>query len=175
MRVSGLDLAALFLVTTTFGHLAGCGDSGGSNFPTPNGGPSSGGVVGQGIDAGSNGDGSSGSFFGGSGSADASSGKPSGAQAGGTSTGGMVFMCAGCIDLNGMCQPGTDDSACGLGSSTCQPCTTFHQTCMNGLCGGGGGGTGSGTGSASGSSSGSGAASGTSTGSGGPKDAGGGD
>jgi hypothetical protein len=78
-----------------------------------------------------------------------------------TSGGGvhcLVSNCDGCCDLNGMCQRGDQQFACGYGAAMCVSCRQ-NQMCSDGECvdftgdGGLGGGSGNGGGSSGGSSS----------------------
>ncbi|MGO8992644.1 MAG: carboxypeptidase regulatory-like domain-containing protein [Polyangiaceae bacterium] len=39
--------------------------------------------------------------------------------------------CHGCCDTRNVCQPGTDDSACGVGGGTCNNCTASFSACSN--------------------------------------------
>ncbi|MEW5740913.1 MAG: hypothetical protein AB1938_18480, partial [Myxococcota bacterium] len=72
-----------------------------------------------------------------------------------TSTGLMCLKsnCAGCCDVNGECQPGTELFACGALGNLCSSCART-DTCDRGLCvptaTGGGGATGGGAGGGAG-------------------------
>jgi hypothetical protein len=116
-------------------------------------------------------DSSSGGSSGGSGSGGGSpsSGDDSGGSQGGDDAttagddasasddgGSCAATCAGCCDVNGTCNDGTEDSVCGLQGVDCVDCVVASETCQSGSCATGSGSSGgSPSGSASGSSSGS--------------------
>lgn len=45
---------------------------------------------------------------------------------------GVCLSCAGCCDSNGVCQPGTSATACGLAGATCVGCG--NDPCTSGMC-----------------------------------------
>jgi hypothetical protein len=111
-----------------FAVLHGCGGSGspslGGNGPGPEGGQTT---------ASSSGGGADGADQDVASSSSGSSGAVSSTSGSGASSGVIVYICPGCIDLNDQCQPGTANDNCGLGSDsgspTCTNCTAFGQVC----------------------------------------------